>query len=53
MSDTKNFGGAYKLYRQYVGISEFYKSPTRKKPEPVQYQPPSPEDPLTKNKIRI
>ena len=50
-----------KQYQQYVEISELYKLPTclptqarqvQKEDEPVQYQPPSPEHPLTTT-IRI
>lgn len=39
--------------RNYVEIKEFYKWPTRKDSESVEYQPPSPEHSLTTNKIRI
>ena len=42
-----------KQYQQYVEVSELYKLPTRKEPEPMRYQPPSPEHPLTTNTIRI
>ena len=41
-----------KQYQQYVEISELYKLPMQKE-EPVQYQPPSMEYPLTTNAIRI
>ena len=42
-----------KQYRQYVEVSELYKLPIQKEEEPVQYQHPSPEHPLTTNTIRI
>ena len=42
-----------KQYQQYVEVSELYKLPIQKEEEPVQYQPPSPEHPLTTNTIRI
>ena len=42
-----------KQYQQYVEVSELYKLPTRKEHELPQYQPPSPEHPLTTNTIRI
>ena len=40
-------------YQQYVEISELYKLPIQKEEEIIQYQPPSPEYPLTTNAIRI
>ena len=40
-------------YQQYVEVSELYTLPIQKEEEPVQYQPPSPEHPLTTNTIRI
>ena len=42
-----------KQYQQYVEVSELYKLPIQKEEEPVQYQPPSPEQPLTTNTTRI
>ena len=42
-----------KQYQQYVEVSELYKLPTWKESEPIRYQPPSLEHPLTTNKIRI
>ncbi len=42
-----------KQYQQYVEVSELYKLPIHKKEEAVRYQPPSPEHPLTTNRIRI
>ncbi len=42
-----------KQYQQYVEVRELYKLPMQKKEEPVQYQPPSMEHPLTTNTIRI
>ena len=42
-----------KQYQQYVEVSDLYTLPIQKKEEPVQYQPPSPEHPLTTNTIRI
>ncbi len=41
-----------KQYQQYVEVSELYKLPMQKAEEPVQYQPPSLEHPLTTNTIR-
>ena len=41
-----------KQYQQYVEVSELYKLPVQKEEEPVQYQPPSIEHPLTTNTIR-
>ena len=40
-------------YQQYVEVSELYKLPIHKKEEPVLYQLPSPEHPLTTNRICI
>jgi len=42
-----------KQYQQYVEVSELYKLPIQKKDETVQYEPPSPEHPLTTNTFRI
>jgi len=42
-----------KQYQQYVEVSELYKLPIQKKDETVQYEPPSPEHPLTTNTIRM
>ncbi len=42
-----------KQYQQYVEVSELYDLPTQKKEETIQYEPPSPEHPLTTNTIRI
>lgn len=42
-----------KQYRQYVEVSELYKLPIHKEEQTVQYQPPSPEHPLTTNRIRL
>ena len=42
-----------KQYQQYVEVSELYKLPIQKEMETIQYQPPSPERPLTTNTIRI
>ena len=42
-----------KQYQQYVEVSELYKLPVQKEEEPLQYQPPSIEHPLTTNTIRI
>ena len=41
-----------KQYQQYVEVSEIYKLPMQKEEEPLQYQPPSIEHPLTTNTIR-
>lgn len=42
-----------KQYWQYVEVSELYKLPVQKKEETIQYEPPSPEHPLTTNTFRI
>ena len=42
-----------KQYRQYVEVSGLYKLPIQKEEQTVQYQPPSPEHPLTTNRIRL
>ncbi len=42
-----------KQYQQYVEVSRLYELPTHKEEEPVQYQPPSLEHPLTTNRIHI
>ena len=40
-------------YQQYVEVSELYKLPIHEEEEPVRYQPPSPEHPLTTNRTCI
>ena len=40
-----------KQYQQYVEVSELYTLPIQKEEETVQYQPASPEHPLTSNMI--
>ena len=42
-----------KQYRQYVEVNELYKLPIQKEEQIVQYKPPSPEHPLTTNRIRL
>ncbi len=42
-----------KQYQQYVEVSKLYELPTNIAENPVRYQPPSPENPLTTNAIRI
>ena len=42
-----------KQYWQYVEVSGLYKLPIQKEKQTVQYQPPSPEHPLTTNRIRL
>ena len=42
-----------KQYQQYVEVSELYKLPTHKEEEKIQYNPPSPEHPLTINTFKI
>ena len=42
-----------KQYQQYVEVSKLYELPKQKEDEIIQYQPPSPEHPLTTNRIRI
>ena len=40
-------------YQQYVEVSEPYNLPIQNEEEIIQYQPPSPDHPLTTNSIRI
>ena len=40
-------------YQQYVEVSELYKLPIHEEEETVRFEPPSPEHPLTTNRIRI
>lgn len=42
-----------KQYQEYVEISKIYELPILKEEETVNYQPPSPEHPLTTNTLRI
>ena len=42
-----------KQYQQYVEVSELYKLPITKQESRVQYRPPSPQYPLTMNRIRV
>ena len=42
-----------KQYQQYVDVSELYKLPTFQKEEEQQFQPPTPENPLTINTFRV
>ena len=42
-----------KQYRQYVEVSGLYNLPIQKEEQTVQYQAPSPENPLTTNRIRL
>ena len=42
-----------KQYQQYVEVSGLYELPIQKEEEVIQYQPPSPEHPLTTNRIPI
>ena len=42
-----------KQYQQYIEVSGLYKLPTQKEKEIIQYQPPSPENPLTTNTFCI
>ncbi len=42
-----------KQYQQYVEVSELYKLPIQKAEEETQYQPPTPERPLTTNTFHI
>ncbi len=41
-----------KQYRQYLEVSELYELPTKRNEQSVQYRDPSPEFPLTTNRIR-
>lgn len=40
-------------YQQYVEVSKLYELPTHREEERAQYQPPSPEHPLTTNTFRV
>ena len=40
-------------YQQYVEVSELYQLPTKVSEESVQYQPASPDHPLTTNSSRL
>ena len=40
-------------YQQYMDVSELYKLPIQPEQEPIQYQPPSLEHPLTTNTVHI
>lgn len=42
-----------KQYAQYVEVSKLYDLPTEKQQEPTQYQPASPDNPLTSNTFRV
>ena len=42
-----------KQYQEYVEISKLYELPILKEEETVNYQPASPEHPLTTNTLRI
>ena len=42
-----------KQYLHYLEVSEICKLPLHEEKELVRYQPPSPEHPLTTNRIRI
>ena len=44
---------AKKQYQQYIEVSGLYELPTQKDEEIIQYQPPSPEHPLTTNRFSI
>ena len=42
-----------KQYQQYVEVNDLYKLPTQREEETIQYQPPSPEHPLTTSTFRV
>lgn len=42
-----------KQYQQYVEVSGLYDLPIQKEGETVQYHSPSPEHPLTTNRVRV
>ena len=42
-----------KQYLQYLEVSELYKLPIHEEKKTVQFEPPSPEHPLTTNRICI
>lgn len=47
----KTLEAVKKQYQQYVEVSELYTLPIQKEEEAVQYQPASPEHPLTTNML--
>jgi len=42
-----------KQYQEYIEVSKIYELPVSKEEKPTEYQPPSPEYPLTTNSFRI
>ena len=42
-----------KQYQEYLEVSKIYELPTFKEEQPVQYKPPTPENPLTTNTFRF
>ncbi len=61
-TETKQISDSYYLkmleevkeqYQQYVEVSKLYELPVQRQDEIVQYQPPSPEHPLTINAFRF
>ena len=42
-----------KQYQEYIEVSKIYELPVFKEEKPIEYQPPSPEYPLTTNSFRI
>ena len=40
-------------YQEYVEVKKIYELPVFKEEEPIEYQPASPEYPLTTNTLRI
>lgn len=42
-----------KQYQQYVEVSGLYELPIQKEKETMQYRPPSPDHPLTTNRVRF
>ena len=49
----KTLAEVKKQYQQYVEVIELYKLPITKPERRVQYRPPSPQYPLTMNRIRV
>ncbi len=60
-TETKQVSDSYletldevkKQYQQYVEVSKLYELPMQKESDAPQYQPPSPEHPLTTNTFRV
>ena len=40
-------------YQEYIEVSKIYELPTFEEEKPIEYQPPSPEHPLTTNTFDV